>query len=634
MMTVLPVKQLPVGYRFRPTDEELIDHYLRLKINGFDKDVSIIREVDICKREPWDLPVLSRVESYDNEWFFFCPKDRKYQNGQRLNRATMKGYWKATGKDRNIRTRKGTKIGMKKTLVFYTGRAPDGQRTNWVIHEYRATNKELDGTHPGQGSFVLCRLFKKHELKQDETADGSNLDEVETIVPSPTTEKSPLEDGNSEALTPVAGSQAEVHPSSAESCPAKGSDGAIVVNPLPTSWQNDCSLSAEEKGQVIDPTCIQSDPDLIESLRDIFDDPIPEALDWKIFSPLHSQVQLELGSGYMCNPVSNDINCDAKSMASQYGTNTYDVNKFLNSVLVNSDEYSYEESCINAISTVECGTPGDTKPMNGAFVRDGGSCSDSEAEVTQGQFEAGFFESELFMGNIEGYGTLQMANMEQDAHRADVSIDNQEGKLNLAGNNHLGHNAYAAVFNGSVVPDFLSTEVPGVHNNDTGTDSTSGTGIKLRSRQFQNFSNNPTFAAHGIAPRRLRLQNKLQIGPVQCSLLRESVCTEENDDGQSAVTEVLQDEKATKRNTDAAYTEEKGDVLLKKCNKNVGGSTVGLRESRGEFLSTYIKNCVRAPSKEDWLQVVPSPMFMRKIFVIITILVVFIGIWQFFGVQK
>ena len=97
---------------------------------------------------------------------------------------------------------------------------------------------------------------------------------------------------------------------------------------------------------------------------------------------------------------------------------------------------------------------------------------------------------------------------------------------------------------------------------------------------------------------------------------------------------MLQDEKATKRNTDAAYTEEKGDVLLKKCNKNVGGSTVGLRESRGEFLSTYIKNCVRTPSKEDWLHVVPSPMFMRKIFVIITILVVFIGIWQFFGVQK
>jgi hypothetical protein len=47
----------PVGYVFRPTDEELVNHYLRLKMHGgYEQEVSIIAEVNVCDFEPWVLP--------------------------------------------------------------------------------------------------------------------------------------------------------------------------------------------------------------------------------------------------------------------------------------------------------------------------------------------------------------------------------------------------------------------------------------------------------------------------------------------------------------------------------------------------------------------------------------------------
>ena len=76
-----------------------------------------------------------------NEWYFFSFRDRKYATGLRTNRATKSGYWKATGKDRAVVAGGGEDetavVGMRKTLVFYRGRAPKGRKTEWVMHEFR-----------------------------------------------------------------------------------------------------------------------------------------------------------------------------------------------------------------------------------------------------------------------------------------------------------------------------------------------------------------------------------------------------------------------------------------------------------------------------------------------------------------
>ncbi|XP_059307591.1 NAC domain-containing protein 53-like isoform X2 [Lycium ferocissimum] len=154
-------KLLAPGFRFHPTDEELVRYYLRRKIYGRPFKSDLISEIDIYKVEPWDLPGMSRLKTRDLEWYFFSVLDKKYGNGARTNRATGKGYWKTTGKDRAVQRNKSQVVGMKKTLVYHSGRAPKGQRTNWVMHEYRLIDEELDRAGIPQDAFVLCRVFQK-----------------------------------------------------------------------------------------------------------------------------------------------------------------------------------------------------------------------------------------------------------------------------------------------------------------------------------------------------------------------------------------------------------------------------------------------------------------------------------------
>ncbi|XP_054815982.1 NAC domain-containing protein 21/22-like isoform X1 [Prosopis cineraria] len=166
--------KLPPGFRFHPRDEELVCDYLMKKVTHCDSSLMI--DVDLNKCEPWDIPEAACVGG--KEWYFYTQRDRKYATGLRTNRATASGYWKATGKDRPI-LRKGTLVGMRKTLVFYQGRAPKGRKTEWVMHEFR-----LEGPlgppklSSAKEDWVLCRAFLKDREPSAKQSMGSYYDET------------------------------------------------------------------------------------------------------------------------------------------------------------------------------------------------------------------------------------------------------------------------------------------------------------------------------------------------------------------------------------------------------------------------------------------------------------------------
>ncbi|CAI9760471.1 unnamed protein product [Fraxinus pennsylvanica] len=137
-MDPLSQLSLPPGFRFYPTDEELMVQYLCRKIAGYHFSLQIIGDIDLYKFDPWDLP--SKAIFGEKEWYFFSPRDRKYPNGSRPNRVA--------------------------------GKAPKGTKTNWIMHEYRLSESPKKNGSSRLDDWVLCRIYKKNSSGQKPTDSG------------------------------------------------------------------------------------------------------------------------------------------------------------------------------------------------------------------------------------------------------------------------------------------------------------------------------------------------------------------------------------------------------------------------------------------------------------------------------
>ncbi|XP_021849793.2 NAC domain-containing protein 2-like [Spinacia oleracea] len=166
-------KDYSTGFRFHPHDEELISVYLEPKIKCQILPKNLMHEVNIYKHHP-NFLAEHFLPQGERDWYFFTPRDKKYKNGSRPDRKAGDGYWKATGADKEIRDKSNKIIGYRKSLVYYEGKPKMGDKTDWIMHEFRVEGPpNVHRNFPNEDigmrldDWVLCRIYKKQKNKSE-----------------------------------------------------------------------------------------------------------------------------------------------------------------------------------------------------------------------------------------------------------------------------------------------------------------------------------------------------------------------------------------------------------------------------------------------------------------------------------
>uniref|UniRef100_A0A0A9FYS5 NAC domain-containing protein n=1 Tax=Arundo donax TaxID=35708 RepID=A0A0A9FYS5_ARUDO len=183
---------LPPGFHFFPSDEDLVVHFLRRKVANLPCRPDIIPTVLLHRYDPWELN--GKALQAGNQWYFFSHAAQ--------SRTSPNGYWNPIGADETV-TSSGSIVGLKKTLIFCTGEPFKGFKTNWIMHEYHlldggynvsssSTSSSSSSNRKSQrkrvhsstesNNWVICRVFESSCGSQvsfhDEGTELSCLDEV------------------------------------------------------------------------------------------------------------------------------------------------------------------------------------------------------------------------------------------------------------------------------------------------------------------------------------------------------------------------------------------------------------------------------------------------------------------------
>ncbi|XP_043687544.1 NAC domain-containing protein JA2L-like [Telopea speciosissima] len=190
---------IAVGFRFTPTEKELMCEYLAKKVwscSGNDyiykqfSSTVVIECSEVYCKHPWLLMVSTEGATHrmerDGAVYFFVRMTKKNANGWRPNRRINgdMGFWKSTSSGKPVVDNHGNVLGMKKSLKEgddddkkTCSSNKNGSKTSWIMHEYNL----VDPKNPNKKEFqewTLCRINNSGRKSSScNTTYGSTVEE-------------------------------------------------------------------------------------------------------------------------------------------------------------------------------------------------------------------------------------------------------------------------------------------------------------------------------------------------------------------------------------------------------------------------------------------------------------------------
>ncbi|CAI0444661.1 unnamed protein product [Linum tenue] len=155
-----PLLSLPVGYHFSPSDEELVEYYLKRKARGESFPYNVIPDCDLYgDKAPWEM--FPRDAGTGRDRFFVFTKLKRLSK-RRVSRTASIGEWHGNTSGEIFDGKKNNVIGTRRQFVFKVKKGKQGSASgapvgHWIMHEYSLAGIDSD--------VVLCEIENKEKKR-------------------------------------------------------------------------------------------------------------------------------------------------------------------------------------------------------------------------------------------------------------------------------------------------------------------------------------------------------------------------------------------------------------------------------------------------------------------------------------